>query len=401
MKICLVSSGLEECNRRLQPWRYLLDMTRSLIQRGHDVRLISNSSDPEQPARGELEAVPITRLAWLQRWMINQEAIKTVHDAQPDVVLWHVGLTSFLRLRALQRIQSPVIGVFTSPIYRRQELLRLGMLRLAHGWRLSAVHLLGLLVPQAWIERAFDQRWIQSLIVECETTRMRLIERGVPGDRIHVIRPTIDPAWFQVHLSPAERMQIRQELGFAAEDVVVGYFGPPAPLRGLPTLIEAIAGAREENPRIKLLILSRRRDGELEREHGAVARLMNQLNAERWTQWVTGFLPQAKLARTLVTCDAIALPFQIVPSDVPLSVLEAMALGVPVITTQVVCLSELAMAGAGWCVLPGNVAELTSAISLLATDAKLRNELGRHARKRLVGWMQNTDDGEWERILKQ
>ena len=403
MKICLVSSGLEERNLRLQPWRYLIETARTLAGSGHDVHLVSDGH-PRLPKNGDVVGLPVTRLASVRdrTLRVNVGVARAVNSLLPDVVLWHLGPTSFLHLCTLKYIPTPVIGVFTSPIYRPRELLRMGVLQLLQGYRLTTVHLLGLLVPGVLVRRIFHPGLIKQLVVECETTRTRLTERGVPSDRIQVVRTGIDPIWFQTTLSPVERERTRREMGFSGEDFVVGYFGPPTPLRGLPALVRAVALAREKNQRIRLLVLSRQRDGELYAEQQAIERLMTRLQANLWAHTVTGLLPQRQLIQALAMCDVIALPFELVPSDVPLSVLEAMALGIPVITTQVACLPELTPEDTGLCALPGDLPALADTIHTLVTDAELRQRLGRKCREQAAYWGSCGKDKEiWDTLVRQ
>ncbi len=403
MRICLISPGLKERERRLQPWRYLLEAARALEQNGHEVYLVSDGY-PRLPREDRVAKLPVIRLASLQEWPIHgyRKVAFAVNHLRPDIVLWNLGLTSFLRLGALKRIPAPVIGIFTSPIYRPQELLRLGLLRLLRGYRLSAIHLLGLLVPTTLVKRTLQVGSVQLFVVECETTRHGLIQRGVPGDRVRVIRPSIDPDWFTTTLTNAERAQVRAELRFAPEDFIVGYFGPPVPLRGLPTLLKAVARARNKNARIKLLVLSRQRDGELRAQHLRIQRLVTHLGAGQWSRILTGFLPRMQLIQSVAACDVIALPFEVVPSDVPLSVLEAMALGMPVITTQVASLPELVPEGTGMCVPPGKVSILADAISTLAADKELKHRLGYKGRERATSWETQSNSREkWDQLLRQ
>jgi len=403
MKICLVSSGLEERNRRLQPWRYLFETASALAGSGHDVHLVSDGH-PRLPGNGDVTGLPVTRLASVRdgALRVNTPVVRAVSGLQPDVVLWHLGATSFLHLCTLKCIPAPVIGVFTSPIYRARELLRLGVLQLLQGYRLTVVHLLGLLVPGVFMRRPLYQGLIKQLVVGCETTRTRLTERGVPSDRIHVVRTGVDPVWFETALSPVERAHTRKDLGFSVEDFVVGYFGPPTPLRGLPNLIKATAMAREKDPRVRLLVLSRQRDGEPRAEHLAVEGLIERSGAKQWTHMMTGFLPQEQLVQTISACDVVALPFDLVPSDVPLSVLETMALGIPVITTQVACVPELLAEGAGLCVPPCNVSVLAEAICTLAANARLRDKAGHKAREQAMAWRAGKkSDATWDALVRR
>jgi glycosyltransferase involved in cell wall biosynthesis len=167
-------------------------------------------------------------------------------------------------------------------------------------------------------------------------------------------------------------------------------------------LLRATAIARRQNPVIKLLALSRQRGGELAREQQAIQALVQQLDAAPWARIETGFLSREQLIRTLAACDLVTLPFEIVPSDVPLSVLEAMALGLPVIATDVACLPELVPDGTGFCVPPADVEALVEALLTLAASEEQRLSFGAAARERVRAWQASAQDAlQWTWLLEE
>ena len=404
MRICLVASGLSERNRRLQPWHYLLATARGLAERGHEVALLTDRASG-LAADGALEGLPV-RTCGGTRWP-DRSVLELARSLRAEALLWHVGLTSFAAPAPVPRVSSgtpPIIGILTSPLYRPRELLRLGLGPLCRAPRLSGAHLLGLLVPDGAIGRALRAGRLCSLVVECESTRARLIDRGVAADRAHVIRPAIDPLWFGTRLDPDERREVRGAMGYADEDFLVGTFGPAAPLRGLPDLLSAVAAARAERPDLRLLAFCRQRAGRWQRtgeasDSRALARQVARLGAEGWAQLVGGWTAAVALARGLAACDLIALPFRLLSSDVPLSVLEAMALGRPVIVTGVGCLPELVPRGTGLVVPPAGPRALAEAILVLARGEGLRACLGTAARARAVRWQADRGDAKWDQLL--
>jgi glycosyltransferase involved in cell wall biosynthesis len=390
MRICLVASGLSERNRRLQPWRYLLATARGLAERGHRVVLLTDRASG-LAADGTLEGLPLCTCGGT-RWP-DRDALELARSLRTEALLWHVGLSSFTAPALVPCVSGgtpPIIGILTSPLYRPRELLRLGLGPLCRAPRLSAAHLLGLLVPDGAICRALHVGWLCSLVVECESTRARLLDRGVAADRAHVIRPAIDPLWFGTRLDPDERREVRGAMGYADEDLLIGTFGPAAPLRGLPDLLSAVAEARAERPDLRLLAFCRQR-AERRKWPGealdarALARQVARLGAEEWARLVSGWTAPAVLARSLAACDLIALPFRLLSSDVPLSVLEAMALGRPVIVTGVGCLPELVPRGTGLVVPP-------------AGHDALR--LGAAARARAARWQADRGGAKWDQLLE-
>ena len=70
---------------------------------------------------------------------------------------------------------------------------------------------------------------------------------------------------------------------------------------------------------------------------------------------------------------------------IPVALMEAMAMGVPCISTTIAGIPELIRTGRdGFLVAPSNVDELTEAIESLSGDASLRSFLARSARQRII-----------------
>ena len=399
MRVTLVSSGLNRPNLRRQPWRYLLQVACTLAEGGHHLHLLSDGT-PRLPDQDQLAGLPLTNLPSVvdRPFTANPDLARMIDALAPDLVLWHVRPATFLHLSTPRRLSLPVVGLFTSPLHRRAELSRLGIARLVRRWPHIAPHLLSLLVPGLLLRRALPcgpmarRGLLQGLVVQCDTTRRRLIDRGLSPGCVHVIRPGIDPAWFDATPSPAQRAQRRRQLGYDPQDVVAGFLGPPAPLCGLSTLLRAAQIARQQDPAIKLLALSP--------QPQPAGPLVDQLDAPSWSRLETRFPSRKHLIHTLAACDLVAMPFQLVPHDVPLRLLEAMALSLPVITTRVACLPELVPPGAGLCVPPADAPALARALFILASGSELRRRLGQHARQHALSWMASAQVWDpWRHIL--
>ena len=86
-----------------------------------------------------------------------------------------------------------------------------------------------------------------------------------------------------------------------------------------------------------------------------------------------------ELLGKLTSSNVILLPFKIVFSDMPLSVLEALSVGVPVITTSLDGLPELVDEGRGLLIPPSNARELARGMTLLYRNPNLGREMSRKA----------------------
>ncbi len=364
-KICLVASGLQPHTLRLQPWRYLHQVAFELAQRGHTVTLISDgpASGPDE----ELAGVPIQRIATVTnpRWGHNTQLEAALRTNTPDTVIWHLGKTSFLH----QRFRLPDVtnlGIFTSPLYHMSELAALGLVRLIKGYELSAVHVLGTLIPRQVLRHSLSRNLLDGLVVQTATTRTRLIELGLEPHEVTVISPGIDDGWYQQQADES----LRANLGFTSQDKVIVYFGAPSSLRGLHTLLRAFAIARQQDAQLKLLILSRRHADELIKEDAQLGRLLNDPAIAAHVHLRSGYLSATALIHHVAAADVVALPFELVPSDAPLSLLEAQALAKPIITTDTACLSELTSVGCRYLAQPADVPSLARAIQRATQGAR-------------------------------
>jgi glycosyltransferase involved in cell wall biosynthesis len=95
--------------------------------------------------------------------------------------------------------------------------------------------------------------------------------------------------------------------------------------------------------------------------------------------WVDRMSREDMFAR-LKNTNIIVLPFKMVSSDMPLTVLEALSLGVPVITTRVDGLPELVNGGRGILVHPNRPEEIVEQMLLLYRNPNLAKEIGLRAR---------------------
>lgn len=145
------------------------------------------------------------------------------------------------------------------------------------------------------------------------------------------------------------------------------FLGAVGTRKGIYPLIEAVAeAARITGLKFELVVGG---DGEIEqaREH---ARRFGAEALVRFEGWVGG---ETKL-RLLREADAYVLPS--FNEGLPMSLLEAMAESLPVVSTTVGGIPDLIDSGVdGWLVEPGDAAALARVLATLASDAALRAEV--------------------------
>jgi colanic acid/amylovoran biosynthesis glycosyltransferase len=98
---------------------------------------------------------------------------------------------------------------------------------------------------------------------------------------------------------------------------------------------------------------------------------------------IRGWLPNEQVRDEVAGAAALLLPT--LAEGLPIVIMEALALGRPVVTTRVAGIPELVDAGCGWVVEPGSVEQLIDALrAMLATTQAQRAALGAEGRRRVA-----------------
>ena len=171
---------------------------------------------------------------------------------------------------------------------------------------------------------------------------------------------------------PAQRAAARRELGLPADAAVLGIVARLSPQKAHDVLLRAVARLAPTRPDLRLVVVG---DGA---EKAAAQALAAELGiAERVL--FTGV--RRDVPALLPGFDVACLSS--VHEGVPLTVLEAMAAGVPVVATDVGALRDLVTDGEdGYLVPPGDVVALAQRLAELVDDPARRAAFGAAARAR-------------------
>ena len=169
--------------------------------------------------------------------------------------------------------------------------------------------------------------------------------------------------------SPLPTLEVSREP--AASNMIL-FLGRLAAEKGIYDLLEALAGLRASVPDVRLVCAG-------EGERAAVARHAERLgiaDAVKFTGWVG---PSGKRA-LLESAAVFALPSY--GEALPMSLLEALAAGVPAVATPVGAVPDVVADGVTGClVAPGDQAGLRRALAKLLLDRSYAVRLGEAARR--------------------
>jgi sugar transferase (PEP-CTERM/EpsH1 system associated) len=193
---------------------------------------------------------------------------------------------------------------------------------------------------------------------------------GFPRQRIHVIRNGIDTNRFHPH----NRLDARRAFGLAESDLVLGSIGRLVPVKDHSTFVESLAVLRSRGLRCKALVAG---DGPL------LGELRQQVAAHQLDGDVSFLGNRQDIHTVLAACDIFVLTST--SEGLPNTVLEAMATGLPVVSTHVGGVVELVDDGrTGLLVRPGDPGSLAGALEQLARDHRMRVGMGLAGRQRAL-----------------
>ena len=374
MKVCIICYGLREHNIRLQPWRYISEIAGGLLKKNFDVTIITDGSSKKDYVNG-IQTIHIGKLRKFP-FQSNPELVSLIKSEQPDVILWSVSALDYLYLNIFKQIDIPIIGMFTGPIYRLSDISRIGTREIVKNIRFLSVHIIYASLPSFFIREVVNSSQFNEIFVMSRKNKEIITEMGGDQNKVVHIPAGIDEYDFE---TSEEYNSIISKYDLEESSFNILYFGSPLTIRGIDSLIKAVSKVKNEYSHVKLLILSRRRDNELSREELDAQELILKLGIEKNVQIISGFLDKDEVKKFIGFSDLIALPFKIVPSDVPTSILESMALGKTVISTAVDGIPELLEDNRGFVVKQNNEEDLAEKIVFSIQNRDLTKSMGKKA----------------------
>jgi glycosyltransferase involved in cell wall biosynthesis len=333
---------------------FLLPLMRGLRARGHEVVGVCAEGEHLAVVRAEgfrIEALPLARsLSPVAQWRAFRALVALLEAERPDLVHAHMPISGFLarlaaRIAGVPRIAYTCHGFLFNqpgPLLRRAASLALEWI----GGRLTDIYL------TVSAEEAADAR------------RFWIARRGI------AVGNGRDPAIF--HPNPVARARVRAELGVVEERGVVVVVSRLVRHKGHPELLTAMREVDAE-----LWVVGNR----LPSDHGED--LEQLFAASELGERLRRLGYREDVAAVLAAADIFALPSHF--EGLPMSVIEAMLTGLPVVATSVRGPREQVVEGeTGLLVPPMQVPPLTAALRRLVTDPTLRRRMGNAGRVRAL-----------------
>src|SRR5918912_166644 len=330
----------------------------SLRARGYDVAAICAPGKhvaEVEPALASVFAVPITRrITPLRDLQSLIRLIRILYRERPEIIHTHTPKANLLGQLAARLTNVPVrvSTVHGLSFTRHTSLFKRWFLQIIETLSARFASLV-FLINQEDLETALALR-------VCRPGQVKLLPGGMG----------IDLASFNSEHGRNEASQLkRRELGVPDQAVVVGFVGRLVREKGLLELFEAFGRTRKEFPNLWLLIVGPDDSAKPDALPPEMARRYSIADQAVFTGLRTD------TADLYGLMDIFVLPSH--REGMPLSIMEAQAMGLPIITTDARGCRESIVPGRTGIIVPARSTEaLAGAMLFLASNAEVRRRMG-------------------------
>lgn len=231
--------------------------------------------------------------------------------------------------------------------------------------------------PFAQLSRMIDRHVSRRADAVCtitEALKMHTMRMGIVEDRVIVVGNGVDTDAFHPQVRPEDtRRELLQD-----GDFVIGFLGQFFKFEGLPLLVEAFAKLTEHYPMARLALVGYGEDKD------RVENLVRELGIDAVCRR-TGKVPHEKVRKYYAAMDVLVYPrlkSTLTEMISPLKPLEPMAMGKPVVASDVGGLRELVEPGkSGFLFDAGSVSALCATLRQFLDGTVDTETLGRQARQ--------------------
>ena len=245
------------------------------------------------------------------------------------------------------------------------------------------------LVSFNWFLRIFEEKMLErakKIIAVSHFTKWELLNYyKIPEDKIRVIHNGVDVNKFK---PASDKRKVKAELGFNPDDLAIVSVGRLYARKGLFTLIESMPAVVKRFRNAKFIISGKGQSDEMHKLIAHAEKLGVKNNII-----FTGYYPDKKLPKLYQAADVFA--FSTFYEHHPFAVLEALATGLPVVTTTVGGIPETIENGKnGFLVEPFNPHQFADRLLYLLEHPAFAMEMGALARKTIV------EQYDWRIVVK-
>ena len=380
LRIAILTETLPPESLKLQPWRYLGELARALQAAGHEASALTTEA-----------GVPTWNGVRVDRHpdAIDFRSARRLHRLLEtrgyDAGIVRLTASLFFSLHrepGTPPSKGRLIGIFLRPLHNGWDLARrFSDPTLVPEIRLD-LHHAGLYASRRIGTWADPPPYVNDYAFLWENDRATGISAGLPAGSCHVVRHPFDPFFLDRR---ATGLGSRLSGAFGPVPRRVVFSGPPEATRGTRDVVQLPRVLPRDPPTQVVLLL---RDGRfptpvVKRKRIGVHEVLG----------VHGLITREELRAVYRTSHVAVFPYRFVRTGLPLVVLEAVAAGLPVVTTRVHPIRELEGRTGLVFARPRNPPDIARAIES-AFDAAQRAAVVRKNDE----WIRTTPD--WSTVAK-
>lgn len=340
------------------PWRTVCEVVKHLSKDGLDAHLLSLGNDNTQLSGGY---IPVGTYKISKVGSLLEKGLKeAIERIDADVIFWPVSWReSITRTTLVTKIGIPVVVWFPGGIYSVSSIFY--ALKII-GIRKSLPYLREVLSSKSIKVRQMKKAGVRAVLSMTETTTQSAVQACWPQEMAYTVMPGREAGVLnEVSSLTADFLSWLNKRPFYL------FMGPPSGIRGINELLVAFERAASVDKDIRLVCLFRSDavlDAPMLQEY-----IAKMTHTDRvYCVWQS--LPKKVLNSYMAKCHAVVMPFVIVPSEIPLAIIETMAWGKPIITTSPGGTADF-VRPFGLTPTVGNLGELTKALIDLKIDHEL------------------------------
>jgi UDP-glucose:(heptosyl)LPS alpha-1,3-glucosyltransferase len=336
--------------------RHAVSLVEGCVQRGHEVHLFAQRWDQPEHPKVYYRRVPVVRKpAWLRALLFHWGVNRLVKRNEYDIVLG-MGVAPY----SPQHVYGLDGGLMAEwlPLRYSSAVVRFIMMMIRP-----------VLFVNWMLERRLMSGNVSWLITYSSKYLTKIVQwYGTPVSRMRVIPHGYDPVRFKQQRLSAVRAGVRKRHGVHDDAVVLLFVAHNFSLKGLGQLITALPSVLQKNPRTWLIVVGQDKPQPF-------LKMARRCGVDRRMIFAGG---TDAIEEYYAMADALVHPTRYDPFG--LVCLEAMACGLPVITTRVSGVSEIIVDGQNGYVIedPNDTATLSDRICRLLDSAR-RSTMGRAA----------------------
>ena len=337
------------------------NIAKHLAIRGHEVHVIT-SLDEGLPKQSREIGFSIYRVSFpkiplvgiLLYWL---KILFTIRKINPDIV--HVqGITL-----------TATVGLINNILFRKTYIIYARGSDIYFSWKYKSII----------IKHIFNR----STAVIALTSNLKEKIREINKKDVFVVPNGVDLDKFD---KLVDRYSLRSKMGISAKDKVLLFVGTLKPVKGVKYLIRAMSIIKDFDENVKLLIVG---DGE-EKEY--LIHLTKRLHLDDSISFI-GKVPNEKVPHYMHVSDLLVQPS--ISEGFPVVILEAMAAGLPIVTTNVTGLPEIVCnLKNGLLVEPKNSEDIADKVLLIIHNKGLQKTFSNNNKKKVRQY-------SWQEVVKK